>query len=92
MLHSSSRYAPAEALKTPRSRGTIRYDFGQVPLTGGDYAVSLFLGDAERDTHRHAEILRFELTERDLFDAGKPYPRDGSLLWLGCRCHRPRTR
>ncbi|MEM7807509.1 MAG: ABC transporter ATP-binding protein [Planctomycetota bacterium] len=81
VLHTSSRYAPADALQTPRQRGTIRYDFGPIPLTGGDYAVSIYLGDADRDTHRLPEVLRFELTERDLFDAGKPYPRDGSLLW-----------
>ncbi len=81
VLHTSSRYAPMMALKQPRRAGTIRYDYGRVPLTAGDYSISLYLGDEQQETHSLIEAMRFEMFEHDVFDAGRAYPSDHSQLY-----------
>lgn len=81
VLHTSTRYAPAPELAKPVRRGTIRCDLGMVPLTPGDYYVSLYLGDPTGDHHVAESCLSFRMTERDVGGIGRPYQSRHSVLW-----------
>jgi len=82
MIEASSRYAPPDPSMTePRDGGTIRFDFGQLPLNAGDYSVTLYLGREERDTHVLREALGFEMVEHDFFDVGRAYRTENSQMW-----------
>jgi lipopolysaccharide transport system ATP-binding protein len=82
LLHASTRYAPPAATPIERCRrGTIVFDFGRCPLNAGDYAVTLFLGREERDTHVLPEAIGFEVQEYDFLDVGRAYRTEHSQLW-----------
>ena len=82
VVHASTRYAPPGGeFQRPRRRGTVRFDFGQVPLNAGDYAVTIYLGREERDTHVLPDCLGFEVQEHDLFGVGRAYRAEHSQLW-----------
>ena len=81
LLHASSRYQPQEDFRGPRQRGTVRVELGEVPLTDGNYTISLYFGRAERDTHVRESCLSLEVLQRDRFNAGRSFQARQSLIW-----------
>ena len=81
LLHASSRYQPQEEFKGARQRGTVRVELGEVPLTDGNYTISLYFGRAERDTHVRESCLSLEVLQRDRFNAGRSFQARQSLIW-----------
>jgi hypothetical protein len=59
----------------------VRVELGEVPLTDGNYTISLYFGRAERDTHVRESCLSLEVLQRDRFNAGRSFQARQSLIW-----------
>ncbi len=81
LINTNNRFQPSEDPGAPLCRGTMTCRLGRVPLVGGRYCVSLFLGDHVHDTHVIENALSFEVIERDIWGNGKVPPRNVSRLW-----------
>jgi lipopolysaccharide transport system ATP-binding protein len=81
IINTNNRFQQAESYPMPVTSGTIRCDFGSIPLVAGRYFLSLWLGDAEQNTHVVDRGIRFEVRERDLWGLGKTPSSKTSYLW-----------
>ena len=81
ILNSNNRYQSSSQFPQPVSAGSIICDLGSPPLMPGRYALSLWLGDIERDHHIELEALGFDVTEKDLWGNGRIPPAVSPLWW-----------
>jgi len=81
ILHGSNRYQPSPEFDTPVTEGEIRCDLGMVPLSAGQYSITLYFGDQGEDTHVVKDALYFEVLEKDVWGCGKIHPSNVSSLW-----------
>lgn len=81
LINTNNRFQSSNDLERPVRRGTILIQLGRVPLVGGRYFVSFWLGDQANDVHVIENGLSFEVVERDLWGRGKVPPRRDSRLW-----------
>ncbi len=81
ILHYSSRYGRRGDIPEASRGGTLRLDLGVVPLTPGQYSVSLYLGETAADAHTAENCLKFTVIDRDVFHTGRAYQSRHSLMW-----------
>ena len=81
LLHVSNRYQTVTPYAEPVNSGVLRLDMGPIPLVGGRYSISLFLGDIATDTHIAEHALAFEVIERDIWGSGQVPAEDDSHMW-----------
>jgi hypothetical protein len=81
ILHGSNRYQSSPEFETPVTEGVIRCDLGMVPLSAGQYDITLYFGNHGEDTHVVKDALSFEVLEKDVGGCGKIHPSKVSILW-----------
>lgn len=81
LINTNNRFQPSEDFDQPVRAGRITISLGKLPLVGGRYFVSLWLGDQVHDAHVVENGISFEVLERDLWGRGKVPPRRDSRMW-----------
>jgi len=81
LINTNNRYLPSDDFAAPVSAGRLRLRLGRVPLVGGKYFVSFWLGDLVHDTHIAENAMVFEVIERDVWGQGRVPPKGAARMW-----------
>lgn len=81
LLNISNRYQAYQPYPVAVRQGTLRCEFGAIPLVPGRYSLSLYLGDLAEDSHVVEHAFSFEVVERDVWGTAQAAPADSYLWW-----------
>src|SRR5262249_8449322 len=87
LINTNNRFQRSDQFDRPVRQGSITCSLGRVPLVGGRYGISLFLGDQAHDSHVIENAIWLEVTERDIWGSGRVPPSQASRLWWPTTFH-----
>jgi lipopolysaccharide transport system ATP-binding protein len=80
LISANNRYQLMDGACSSRA-GLIRCELGPIPLLGGRYSISLFLGDDQGDTHHVPSALTFDVRDADIWGTGRLPTKYGFCWW-----------
>jgi lipopolysaccharide transport system ATP-binding protein len=81
LLCTNNHFLRWSAPPRPPREGSIVCDLGRVPLMEGAYSLSLWFGCHPHYQQHEANVLSFEVHDRDIWGTSRTPPRGLSFLW-----------
>lgn len=75
LLNANNRYQKNDSIRLSDEAAEITCDLGIIPFMEGNYTISLYLGDENKDHHILENIIMFGVYEKDIWGTGKMPPK-----------------
>jgi lipopolysaccharide transport system ATP-binding protein len=78
---SSTYFLPTFTFPQPTRKGTVRVDFGKIPLIAGQYTAAFWVGAEVQNVEHIPDALAFEVQEKNIWGTVNNPPRVCPMWW-----------